>query len=259
MRTPPRTRFQGVAQIVRFNWPFYLTAALLLAAGGCAVLMLSMPFFVRAMLSAAIAAAAFWLITSLIISHYIYDRAGIYDGIWIQRALPTSPKSWAIFHAGLDEFSPILRKLFPESEGLVIDLFDPNEMTESSIKRARRLTKEPARSIHVNFRALPMRDNELDAAFVFFAAHELRKLESRILFFRELRRVLRSHGEILLLEHLRDWPNFFAFGPGCFHFHSRRAWSHSIGSAGLFILKEFTLTPFIRAFVLVKSPLKVER
>jgi hypothetical protein len=93
MLATPRTRFQGVAQIVRFNWPFYLTAMLLLAAGGCAVLVLSMPFFVRAMLSAAIAAAAFWLITSLIISHYIYDRAGIYDGIWIQQALPTSPKS----------------------------------------------------------------------------------------------------------------------------------------------------------------------
>jgi hypothetical protein len=257
MRTPPRTRFQGVAQIVRFNWPFYLTATLLIAAGGCAVLVLSVPFFGRVMLSAAIAAAAFWLIASLIISHYIYDRARIYDGIWIHRALATSPKSWAIFHAGLDEFNPILRKLFPESEGLVIDLFDPKEMTEPSIKRARR-TKESAPSIHVNFRALPMRDNELDAAFVFFSAHELRKPESRILFFSELRRVLRSQGEIILLEHLRDWPNFFAFGPGCFHFHSRWAWSHSIGSAGLFVLKEFTLTPFIRAFVLAKAPLKVE-
>jgi ubiquinone/menaquinone biosynthesis C-methylase UbiE len=137
---------------------------------------------------------------------------------------------------------------------LVIDLFDPNEMTEPSIKRARRLTKESARSIHVNFRALPMRDNELDAAFVFFSAHELRKPESRILFFSELRRVLRSHGEMILLEHLRDWPNFFAFGPGCFHFHSRPTLSGAIESAGLAIVKEFTLTPFVRAFVLRKVP-----
>jgi len=254
MRTPPRARFQGVAQIVRFNWPFYLTATLLLASGGCAVLMLSLPFFVRAMLSIAIAAAAFWLITSLIISHYIYDRAGIYDALWIERALFTSPKRWALFHAGLDEFSPILRKLFPESDGLIADLFDPNEMTEPSIKRARRLTKDSARSIHVNFRALPMRDNELDAAFVFFSAHELRKPESRILFFSELRRVLRSHGEMILLEHLRDWPNFLAFGPGCFHFHSRRAWIGAIESAGFAIVKEFTLTPFVRAFVVAKTP-----
>jgi SAM-dependent methyltransferase len=254
MRTPPRTRFQGVAQIVRFNWPFYLTATLLLAAGGCAVLVLSVPFFGRAMLFAAIAAAAFWLITSLIISHYIYDRAGIYDGIWIQQALSISPKRWTSFHAGLDEFSALLRKLYPESDGSIVDLYDPNEMTEPSIKRARHLTKESARSIHVNFRALPLQNDELDAAFVLFSAHELRKSESRILFFSELRRILRSHGKIILLEHLRDWPNFFAFGPGCFHFHSRRTWSHSIGTAGLFILREFTLTPFVRAFVLAKAP-----
>jgi hypothetical protein len=259
MRTPPRTRFQGVAQIVRFNWPFYLTATLLLAAGGCAVLVFSVPFFVRPILFSAIAAAAFWLITSLIISHYIYDRAGIYDGMWIQQALSISPKRWTSFHAGLDEFSALLHELYPESDGSIVDLYDPNEMTEPSIKRARHSPKQFPQPIRADFRALPLQNDELDAAFVLFSAHELRKPESRILFFSELRRVLRSHGEIILLEHLRDCPNFFAFGPGCFHFHSRRTWSHSIGSAGLFILKEFTLTSFIRAFVLGKAPPKVER
>ena len=255
MLTTPRTRFQGVAQIVRFNWPFYLTATVLLFAGTCATLTVSTPLFVRGILFAAIAAAVFWLITSLIISHYIYDRAGIYDAVWIQRALSTPPKRWASFHAGLDEFSALLRRLYPDSEGLVVDLFDPNEMTEPSIKRARRFTNESTRSIHVNFRALPMLDNELDAAFVFFSAHELRKPESRIKFLTELRRVMRPSGEIILLEHLRDWPNFFAFGPGCFHFHSQRTWNRSIGSAGLLVLKEFTLTPFVHAFVLRKSPI----
>jgi SAM-dependent methyltransferase len=249
----PRTRFQGVAQIVRFNWPFYLAATLVLSAGGCAAFMASMPFFVRAIFAAVIGAAAFWLISSLIISHYIYDRAGIYDGNWIQRSLRNSPKRWATFHAGLDEFSAILLKLFPDSEGLILDLFDPNEMTEPSIKRARHLAKQLPEPIHADFRALPLQDDELDAAFLFFSAHELRKPESRIRFFRELRRVLRSNGEMILLEHSRDWPNFVAFGPGCFHFHSRRTWIRAIKSTVFAIIKEFMLTPFVRAFVLEKS------
>jgi hypothetical protein len=250
MLNMPRTQFQGVVQIVRFNWPFYLAATLVLSAGIWAVLILSMPLLVRAILSMGIAAAAFWVITSLGIAHYIYDRAGIYDPSWIQRALSTSPRRWASFHAGLDEFGPILRKAFSNNDGLIVDLFDPNEMTEPSIKRARRFANESSRSIHANFRALPMSDNELDAAFVFFSAHELRKPESQIKFLTELRRVISTSGEIILLEHLRDWPNFFAFGPGCFHFHSRQTWNRSIGSAGLFVVKELILTPFVHAFVL---------
>jgi hypothetical protein len=78
----PHATFQGVAQIVRFNWPLYLCALLLLAAGSCVVLMFSMPFFLRVIVSVAVILAAFWLSSSLIVSHYIYDLGGIYDGAW---------------------------------------------------------------------------------------------------------------------------------------------------------------------------------
>jgi ubiquinone/menaquinone biosynthesis C-methylase UbiE len=171
----------------------------------------------------------------------------------VQQLLPASPKHWASFHAGFDEFGSILGNLFPASEGLIIDLFDPNEMTERSIKRARRLAKQPLQSIHANFRALPIPDDKLDAAFAFFSAHELRKPGSRVKFFTELRRIMRATGKVIVLEHLRDWPNFFAFGPGCFHFHSRRAWLRAINSADLKITQEFKVTPFIGGFVLQKN------
>lgn len=259
MLAEPRTRFQGVAQIVRFNWPFYVAATLILVAGACAVFLFSMSPFLRTTSFAVIAAAAFWLIVSLLISHYVYDQAGIYSGLWIERALRVSPKRWASFHAGLDEFSGIIRNGFPDGEGLIVDFFDPNEMTEPSIKRARHSAKQSAESIKADFRALTLPDNELDVAFLFFSAHELREGDSRIKFFTELRRVLCANGEIILLEHLRDWPNFFAFGPGCFHFHSRRTWISTIKSSGFALLKEFTLTPFVRAFVLEKSLPNVER
>src|SRR4030095_3843228 len=87
-------------------------------------------FVVRAFFLAAIAVAAFWLIMSLAIAHYIYDRTSIYDGDWIARELRVSPKRWASFHAGLDEFGPLLQKTFPQAEGSVVDFYDANERSE---------------------------------------------------------------------------------------------------------------------------------
>src|SRR5437879_4878358 len=64
-----RRRYQGVAQIVRFNWPFYAAATFVLIVGACLVYALAMPSLVRATLIAAIGGAAFWLIMSLVIAH----------------------------------------------------------------------------------------------------------------------------------------------------------------------------------------------
>jgi hypothetical protein len=57
-----------------------------------------------------------------------------------------------------------------------------------------------------------------DTVFVLFAAHEIRDRVRRVTFFRELARVLSPNGQILVAEHLRDWRNFLAFGPGFLHF-----------------------------------------
>jgi len=254
MTLPHRTRFQGVTQIVRFNWPFFTVAA------GLLLLALDLGFFVR--IPVALRAFVFvpalfgavWLIASLAVSHYIYDRTRLYEGDWIRKALGRSPSRWATFHAGLDEFSGIIQQTFPNSSGVVADFFDAEEMTERSIVRARNLNRQEAACIHVDFRSLPMRDGEFDALFVFFSAHELRWHESRLAFFRELRRVTQSiGGQMILLEHLRDWPNFFAFGPGFLHFHSRRTWLRALRAAGWAVTTQFHFTPFVHAFVVERT------
>lgn len=237
-----RGKFQGVTQIVRFNWPIYLVALVIFVSGDALSFWLPMAW--RILLLAGIALAAFWLIVSLAVSHYVYDRGPIYHSAWIKNALPIPPKVWANFHAGLDEFSEILHEAFPASDGSTVDFF-AEEMSEPSIRRARELTK--AKSTAVDFRSLPFRDQSLDAASVFFSAHELRAEKSRAQFFAELRRVLKQNGRLMVLEHLRDLPNFLAFGPGAFHFHSRASWLRAAKEFKL--THEFSLTPFVRVFV----------
>jgi len=138
--------------------------------------------------------------------------------------------------------------LFPGSEGQIIDIYDPHEMTEPSIGRARRLAA--ASSTATDWRALPASDQEFEAAFLIFAAHELRRHEARVGLLQEITRVLRMKGELVLVEHSRDWANFLAFGPGFLHFFSERAWRKAASAAGLPIRLHRTVTPFVHVFVL---------
>lgn len=250
MNAPSRGPFQGVVQILRFNWPIYATAAGILIAGAVVIPNLPLPRWIRIVIWFAIGLAGLWLAISLVVSHYIYDRAGIYDGEWLSRVFPEPPARFANLHAGFDEFSGLLINLFPRTEALVLDFFDPRVMTEPSIARARTLVTGQAKAQAVNFRSLPFADQEIDAAFLLFAAHELRDTYARVQLLHELRRVLQPGGKIVIAEHLRDLPNFLAFGPGCFHFHSHGEWLRNFAAAGLGTNDEFRLTAFVRVFVL---------
>src|SRR3712207_5771206 len=117
----------------------YAVAAVVLAGGAAVICWLPLPSLMRAAALGGIALAAFWLLVSLAVSHYVYDLAGIYRGEWVVSAIPQAPRRYANLHAGLDEFSAVLAQRFPDSERRILDFFDPQLMTEPSIARARKL------------------------------------------------------------------------------------------------------------------------
>jgi SAM-dependent methyltransferase len=243
---PVRTPYQGLLQIFKYNRPFYIRTF----SGAIAMIMVSvwLPHTLRALLLLATGAAVFWICSSLLISHYVYDRSGFYSLRWLRGCLSRPPARWINLHSGIDETSLVIASLFPGSEGQITDIYDPREMTEPSIARARRLAAAPLGV--TDSRALPAADQQFDAAFLIFAAHELRHHEARVRLFREIARVLRTGGELILVEHSRDWANFLAFGPGFLHFFPERTWQRVANAAGLPIRLHRTLTPFVHVFVL---------
>jgi len=250
-----RGPYQGITQILLFNRRFYAGTSIAIAALWLVVPHLAVPQGARLLLLAATLPALYWLGASLLASHYIYDRFPLYDLNWIADSLSHPPLRWANIHAGLDETSHRLAALFPQTEGAILDIYDPREMTEPSIEQARR-APGPSRmkALHADWRALPLDDHTLDAALVLFAAHELRHHEAQVQLFGELVRALRPDGEVVLMEHLRDWPNFLAFGPGFLHFFSRASWCRAVAEAGLQVRIEFSRTPFVHVFILRRTP-----
>jgi SAM-dependent methyltransferase len=248
-----QSRFAGVVKIIRFNMRFYVVSGALLA-GVCFLFALkNLPTWLELIVLCVAAVVAFWTVSSLFVSWYIYDHAGVTRWQWLPRKIAASPHRWANIHAGLDESTSALRQLFPGSEGSVVDIYDAAEMTEPSIARARRIhpTSEPFGQ--GKYDDLPLLEKGYDAVFLLFAAHEIRASEHRTRLFRETARALREDGCVVLVEHLRDWKNFLAFGPGFFHFHSRRNWLRSIRDAGLVIELERPVTPFVECFVLRRA------
>ncbi len=249
--TMARRRYQGVAQILQFNWRMYAATAGVLFV--CWVAAAFLPVAGRAVLLLASAPAAFWLATSLAVSHYVYDRFPLYELDWLERALAYTPQRWLNVHSGWDETSGLLAGAFPGAAGQVADIFDARVMTEPSIRQAHKMNRSPVAATPARYNALPFESGTFDAAFAIFAAHELRRHDQRVQLFCEIGRVLAPGGELVVVEHARDWRNFLAFGPGFLHFFSPRAWRRVACDAGLVVRTEFRMTPFVRLYIVRRA------
>jgi SAM-dependent methyltransferase len=235
--------------ILRLNWPRYLKAVSIAALG----LLLAGRFdgALRAAILLAVASTTFWTTASLAASWWIYNKSRMYELNWLDAALRQLPGDWLNLHNGLDEMHAALRARYPASTGRTLDIFDPAEMAAPSILEARRHLGEPLIR-QTNWRYLPASNQTFDTAFIVFTAHEIRRPAARERLFIEVQRVLRDNGRVVVVEHLRDACNFTVFGPGAFHFLSRRAWLESARPAGLTLLSEVRITPFVHAFVFGK-------
>lgn len=228
----------GTLDIVRFNRRQYLRGAICV--------------FIAFVFSPTLAAIGLsWMLSSIAVSYYVYDRPELYSLSWLDSVLSRTPRRWANIHAGFDRTSSQLRALFPGEYGVSLDVYDPEEMTEPSIAIAR---AECVGSIAADWQSLPLDDRSLDAVFLLLAAHELRTAVARKRLFAEVARSLVPGGDLIVVEHLRDLRNFLAFGPGFLHFFSARTWRDAGWSAGLQLTRERNITPFVRVFAFRKTP-----
>lgn len=240
-----RKAIQGVSNIVRFNWHFYLIASI--AFTFLFSFQSSIQDQYRIFILYASILALLTMIISLVVSYFVYDFSNLYSLHW----LPNSNFRKVLnINAGFDETSQIIKSKFPNCALTICDFYDKEKHTEVSIKRARSAYPPLIGTIQVSTTNLPFKDNEFDYSMAILSAHEIRDKSERIQFFNELKRVTKPNGQIFVTEHLRDFNNFLAYTIGFFHFHSKSTWKETFKLTNLSLEKEIKTTPFITTFIL---------
>jgi ubiquinone/menaquinone biosynthesis C-methylase UbiE len=151
-------------------------------------------------------------------------------------------------NAGFDETSYIIKSILPESELQVFDFYNAKQHTEPAIIRARKVSLLYPNTQQIDSSTIPLNDNSVDNIFLVSATHEIRKHEEKIEFLKECRRVCKPNGNVIMVEHLRDFPNFFAFTLGFTHFFSKKTWEKAFKEAGFSSIKESKFTSFMSIF-----------
>lgn len=248
-----RKPFQGVLNILRFNWDFYLFAALALIIGSVVAALPISPAWLKVLAVLGCLGTLYFIVVSLGVSYWVYDASPLYKWQWLNSFLAKTPQKALNIHAGFDESSDNLKELFPNMVLEVADFYDSEKHTEKSIERARAAYPSPPSVSSVQPTHLPYEESSMDTIFLLFAVHEIRDPKERQQFFQELKRILKSDGELVLVEHLRDLPNKLAFGPGAWHFYPLSEWQTLAEETGFKINIQERMTPFVITMKLIPT------
>ena len=247
-----RKPFQGVKNIVRFNWHFY---ALILGWFILTFLILKIfqeVLILRIFLLALNSFIAIVVAVSLVVSAYVYDFSGLYEFTFLNDLKISQDSKVANINAGFDETSEILKAKFSLEKIEMMDFYDEEKHTEVSIKRARKLYPNSPETVKISTEKIPFQNEYFDDVFLIFAAHEIRNNEERIRFFKEINRVSKTDSNIIITEHLRDVPNFLAYNIVFLHFLSLNNWKNTFEKSQFKIEKHQKQNPFINVFYLKK-------
>ncbi len=242
-----RRNFQGVLNILSFNRHFYVFGflALLLILGSKFIYNWHNGLFWMVIL-----AIIYGLLMPLFVSAYVYDLSGFYTFHWLKKMKieDTDDKFNLNINAGFDETSFIIKSILPNSKLQVYDFYNAKQHTEPAIVRARKVSWFYPNTQKINSNSIPLIDNSVDTIFLLSAVHEIRLHDEKVQFLKECRRVCKPNGRIIMVEHLRDFPNFMAFTIGFTHFFSRETWKKAFDEAGFTTFNETKFTPFMSIF-----------
>jgi ubiquinone/menaquinone biosynthesis C-methylase UbiE len=242
-----RRKFQGVLNILSFNRHFYVIGFLVLFL----ILVVCTYFEVSSFfLWMVLGAFLYGLLMPLIISAHVYDFFSYYNFDWFKELnILDDPQTQIInINAGFDETSFSIEKKFPKSNLQVFDFYNEKKHTEPAIIRARKVSRLYPNTKQISTNHIPLKENSVDVVFLLSAIHEMRKDEEKIVFLKECKRVCTPKGKVIVVEHLRDIPNFFAFSVGFTHFFSKKTWLKVFEQAQFTSISERKFTPFMSIF-----------
>lgn len=243
-----RKKFQGVLNILSFNRHFYIFGIVVLA-----LIIISHQIFKwpEILYWIIIISFLYGLIMPLLVSAYVYDFSGYYNFKWLKKCKidESEVKQILNINAGFDETSFIIKNNFPNADLNVFDFYDAERHTEPAIIRARKVSLVYPNTQQMKSNSMEMSDHSVNLIFLLSAVHEIRSNDEKIQFLKECHRVCKPNGKVIMVEHLRDFPNFLAFSIGFTHFFSKKIWKNAFKNSGFTTFEEVKFTPFMSIFI----------
>jgi len=252
-----RSRFQGIVNVLRFNWPFY-AMGVVASLVGLTLAALALKGKWQEVAFVLVGLGLLSMIISIIITHFVYDRSGLYSLDWLADSLKQSgyrshPEHIINLTAGFDETTLLLRQRFPAARVSPVDFYDAARHTEPSIARAQKLYPAPPETRQIQCEQLVQQLDSADIVVAFFSLHEVRNRDERIKCLKQIAQLIGETGRLVLVEHFRDLPNLIAYTFGVLHFHARSTWLQDIHAAHLTISHSATQTPWVNILVLSRE------
>jgi SAM-dependent methyltransferase len=215
-----------------------------------AVALAPLPLPLRFALALAGLAAIVLTIGAIATVWWVFGRSGR-RWTWVLEQAG-QPQRWLNVTTGFDDSSALLRRSLG-GQGRSIDVVDPSLELERPLLRARRRFPPPGAPVVPGTVDAAIEPHGNDVVFLLMAAHEAHG-SARADLLRSAARAVTPGGRLILVEHLRDAANILAFGPGAWHFSPRDAWIAATHEAGLRLVDETRLSPFVAGFVLTPDP-----
>ena len=242
-----RRKFQGVLNILNFNRHYYLFGLAVVVVFFASRLLFEWPSTLFWLI---IVAFMYGLFMPLVVSAYVYDFSGYYKLNWLKNLAGDDDRIKLVvnINAGFDETSFIIKRIFSRADLKVFDFYNASQHTEPAIKRARKVSLIYPNTQQIASNSIPLKNNTADIVFLLSAVHEIRLYEEKVQFLKECYRICKPDGKVIMVEHLRDFPNFLAFSVGFTHFFSRSTWKSAFERAGFSSFTETKFTPFMSIF-----------
>ncbi|OQP54438.1 class I SAM-dependent methyltransferase [Niastella populi] len=241
-----RRPFQGVLNILSFNRHFYVGGLAVMAVLFASRLYVNWPPMTFELV---VIAFLYGLTMPLIVSAWVYDFSGYYNFHWLTPLIHNDSVAQIVnINAGFDETSFIIKHRFPSASLQVFDFYNADRHTEPAIKRARKVSLVYPNTKQITSGVIPVADKSIDIVFLLSAVHEIRSNDEKVQFLKECYRICKPNGKVIMVEHLRDVPNFLAFSIGFTHFFSRATWKAAFEQAGFSTFRETKFTPFMSVF-----------
>ena len=183
------------------------------------------------------------ILMSLFASYKLYDQSNLYKPEKLFKRIPfTKNDKGILLHASFDPISRKLENLIEPENLKIYNLYGNRHEDDTSIKISNKVFPPHPNQINIDPTNFKDQSDSIDYIFAITSAHEILTQEKRVKFFKEVKRIMKPNGTLILCEQMRNFINFLFFNVGAFHFVTFKDWEEAITESGMKITKKEKLT-----------------